>query len=70
MLLLAVLVVGFPRVAFAQVVELELGAGYVVGGGAENPGPSLVPGRTFSTKSRGNAGKKRRTSVAVLSAIV
>jgi len=32
---------GFAAPAWAQTVEIELGGGYVVGGGAEDPGPSL-----------------------------
>jgi hypothetical protein len=41
-LLLAVLAsAACPYHAYAQRVEIELGGGYVVGGGVENPGPSL-----------------------------
>jgi hypothetical protein len=37
----ALLMAGVPGLAQAQMLEIEAGGGYVVGGGAENPGPSL-----------------------------
>ena len=41
LLVSALMTVGFSAVAHAQIVEVEAGGGYVFGGGAENPGPSL-----------------------------
>jgi hypothetical protein len=41
-LVLSALWLILPAAAFAQQVELELGAGYVFGGGVEDPGPSLA----------------------------
>jgi len=41
LLLTALLAVGAPELTEAQIFEIELGAGYVFGSGAENPGPSV-----------------------------
>jgi hypothetical protein len=41
LLVTALLMAALPGSTQAQIVELEAGGGYVVGGGAENPGPSL-----------------------------
>ena len=41
LLLTALLATGFPAVADGQIFEIEMGGGYVVGSGSEEPGPSL-----------------------------
>jgi hypothetical protein len=40
-LLVALMLIAIPKFAGAQTFEGEFGAGYVFGGGTENPGPSL-----------------------------
>lgn len=41
LLLTALLAMGLPALAQGQILEFEIGGGYVVGSGSEEPGPSL-----------------------------